>query len=141
MRKYECFFIVHPELNDEALTAVADKLKGIIETNGGTVVSYTPWGKKKLAYPVKKNDFGYYILMEFASEPTLIVELERNLRLDERVLKFITVKLEDQYSPEEEPEQEPEEAEEAPAEAERQEPVQEGTEAEEAAATEQQEQP
>lgn len=100
MRKYECFFIVNPELSEEAMTAVGDKLKGIVTAHDGAVVSYVPWGKKKLAYPIKKSDYGHYILMEFASGPELVTELERNMRLDERVLKFITVKLEDQYEPE-----------------------------------------
>jgi small subunit ribosomal protein S6 len=99
MRKYESFFIVQPELSEEALSAVSSKLQSVVEANGGTVASYVPWGKKKLAYPVKKNDYGYYILMKFAAGPELITELERNMRLDERVLKFITVKLEDEYSP------------------------------------------
>jgi len=100
MRKYENFFMVQPDLSEDALGAVAGKFRGVVESNGGTVVSYVPWGKKKLAYPVKKNDYGYYILMKFAAGPELIAELERNMRLDERVLKFITVKLDDDYSPE-----------------------------------------
>jgi len=100
MRKYENFFMVQPDLSEDALGAVAGKFRGVVESNGGTVVSYVPWGKKKLAYPVKKHDYGYYILMKFAAGPELIAELERNMRLDERVLKFITVKLDDDYSPE-----------------------------------------
>jgi small subunit ribosomal protein S6 len=67
------------------------------------VLSYIPWGKKKLAYPVKKRSRGLYALMEFAGGPELVAELERNMRLDERVLKFITVKLEDRFDPEKEP--------------------------------------
>ena len=102
MRKYETFFIVDPELTEEAYTLVGDKLKGIVETNGGTVLTYNPWGKKKLAYPVKKRNQGLYILTEYAGGPELVAELERNMRLDERVLKFITVKLEDRFDPEKE---------------------------------------
>lgn len=102
MRKYETFFIVDPELTEEAYTIVGDKLKGIVDANGGTVLSYVSWGKKKLAYPVKKRHQGHYILMENAGGPELVAELERNMRLDERVLKFITVKLEDRFDPEKE---------------------------------------
>lgn len=102
MRKYETFFIVDPELTEEAYTIVGDKLKGIVETNGGTVLTYVSWGKKKLAYPVKKRTQGHYILTEYAGGPELVAELERNMRLDERVLKFITVKLEDRFDPEKE---------------------------------------
>lgn len=100
MRKYESFFIVQPELSDEALSSVSEKLQGVVATNGGTVISYDPWGKKKLAYPIQKNHYGHYVLMTFASGADLVNELERVMRLDERVLKFITVKLEDSYVPE-----------------------------------------
>ncbi len=102
MRKYETFFIVDPELTEEGYTLVGDKLKGIVDANGGSVLSYVSWGKKKLAYPVKKRHQGHYILMENAGGPELVAELERNMRLDERVLKFITVKLEDRFDPEKE---------------------------------------
>jgi len=102
MRKYETFFIVDPELTEEAYTLVGDKLKGIVDANGGSVLTYVSWGKKKLAYPVKKRHQGHYILTEYAGGPELVAELERNMRLDERVLKFITVKLEDRFDPEKE---------------------------------------
>lgn len=102
MRKYETFFIVNPDLPDEVNAVVDDKVKGIVTSNGGTVLSYTPWGKKKLAYPVKKHARGLYVLMEYAGGPTLVAELERNMRLDERVLKFITVLLDERFDPEKE---------------------------------------
>jgi len=102
MRKYECFFILHPELSDEATTEVENKLRTVVESEEGIVLRYEPWGKRKLAYPIKKNTYGSYVLMEFAAPPQLVKELERNLRIDERILRFITVKLEDKFSPEEE---------------------------------------
>jgi small subunit ribosomal protein S6 len=102
MRKYETFFIVDPDIPDEVNTVVDEKLKSIVSSNGGLIINYTPWGKKKLAYPVKKRSRGSYVLMEYAGGPELVAELERNMRLDERVLKFITVKLEDRYDPEKE---------------------------------------
>lgn len=103
MRKYETFFIVDPDLPDEGIAVIDDKLKKIVTDRQGIVLSYVPWGKKKLAYPVKKRTRGHYILMEFAGDPTLVAELERNMRLDERVLKFITIVLEDRFDPEKEP--------------------------------------
>ena len=102
MRKYETFLIIDPDLNEEALTLASEKIKGIVNANGGAVLTYVPWGKKKLAYPVKKRTQGLYILMEYGGGPELVAELERNMRLDERVLKFITVKLEDRFDPEKE---------------------------------------
>jgi small subunit ribosomal protein S6 len=102
MRKYETFFILDPDLPEEVNNVVDEKLKGVVSSNGGMVLSYTSWGKKKLAYLVKKRSRGHYVLMEYAGAPTLIAELERNMRLDERVLKFVTVKLEENFDPEKE---------------------------------------
>lgn len=102
MRKYETFFIIDPDLTEEAYNLAGEKLKGIVNANGGAVITYVPWGKKKLAYPVKKRSQGLYILMEYGGGPELVAELERNMRLDERVLKFITVKLEDRFDPDKE---------------------------------------
>ena len=104
MRKYECFFIIDADLPDDAIAVVDDKVKAVVDGNGGTVLDYVPWGKKKLAYPVKKRTRGHYVLMEFAGDSKLVAELERNMRLDERVLKFITVLLEDRFDPQAEQE-------------------------------------
>lgn len=102
MRKYETFFIVDPDLPDEVNTVIDDKVKNVVDANGGSILTYTPWGKKKLAYPVKKRTRGHYVLMEYTGGPDLVAELERNMRMDERILKFITVKLDDHYDPEKE---------------------------------------
>jgi small subunit ribosomal protein S6 len=102
MRKYETFFILDPDLPDEVNNIVDEKLKTVVASKGGMVLSYVPWGKKKLAYPVKKRTRGHYILMEYAGGAELVAELERNMRLDERVLKFITVLLDDRFDPEQE---------------------------------------
>ena len=91
-----------PDLADDVNAAVDEKFKTIVSSNGGSVLSYLPWGKKKLAYPVKKRSRGLYVLMEYCGGPELVAELERNMRLDERILKFITVKLDDRYDPEKE---------------------------------------
>lgn len=102
MRKYETFFIVDPDLPDETNSAVDTKVQSIVTTNGGDVLTYTPWGKRKLAYPIRKHTRGLYVLMEYSGGPDMVAELERNLRIDERVLKFITVKLDERFDPEKE---------------------------------------
>ena len=102
MRKYETFFIADPDLPDESISAVDNKVQSIVTTNGGEVLTYVPWGKRKLAYAIRKRTRGLYVLMEYAGGPTLVSELERNLRIDERILKFITVMLEDRFDPEKE---------------------------------------
>ncbi len=102
LRKYEVFFIVDPDLGDSELKSLETKLKDVISREGGKCLSYAPWGKRKLAYPVKKRTRGHYFIMEVAGSPMLPHELERNMKIDERVLKFITIKLEDRYEPEKE---------------------------------------
>ncbi len=102
MRKYETFFILDPDLSDDATNSINDKLKNVVADNEGMVLSHVPWGKKKLAYTVKKHSRGQYVLMEYAGGSTLVSELERNMRLDDRVIKFITVKLQDRFNPEKE---------------------------------------
>ena len=102
MRKYETFFIVDPDLPDETNSVLDNKVQSIVTSNGGEVLTYVPWGKRKLAYAIRKRTRGLYVLMEYAGGPTLVSELERNLRIDERILKFITVMLEDRFDPEKE---------------------------------------
>ncbi|MEN6440585.1 MAG: 30S ribosomal protein S6 [Syntrophobacter sp.] len=102
MRKYETFFIVDPDLPDETNSVVDTKVQAIVTSNGGEVLAYTPWGKRKLAYPIRKHTRGLYVLIEYSGGADMVAELERNLRIDERVLKFITVKLEDRFDPEKE---------------------------------------
>jgi small subunit ribosomal protein S6 len=107
MRKYECFIIIDADLPDDAIAGADEKIKNVVAGNGGAVLDYVPWGKKKLAYPVKKRTRGHYVLMEFAGESGLVAELERNMRLDERILKFITVMIQDRYDPQAEEAKEP----------------------------------
>jgi len=107
MRKYECFIIIDADLPDDAIAGVDEKIKNVVVSNGGTVLDYVPWGKKKLAYAVKKRTRGHYVLMEFAGASGLVAELERNMRLDERILKFITVMIEDRYDPQAEEAKQP----------------------------------
>ena len=102
MRKYETFFIVDPELPDETNSVLDSKIQSIVASNGGEVLTYVPWGKRKLAYAIGRRTRGLYVLMEYAGGSKLVAELERNLRIDERVLKFITVLLDDRFDPEKE---------------------------------------
>ena len=96
MREYEVLYIAHPDLEGDRLKEVVDKFSGIVAQNGGEVLKIEEWGKQKLAYPVEKCSKGQYVLMNVAAPSTLTSELERNLRLDELVLKYLTVKISDQ---------------------------------------------
>lgn len=104
MRKYETFFIVDPELPEETNSVLDAKIQSIVTSNGGEVLTYVPWGKRKLAYAIGKRTRGLYVLMEYCGGSQLVAELERNLRIDERILKFITVLLEERFDPEREKE-------------------------------------
>ncbi|QJA06951.1 30S ribosomal protein S6 [Thermosulfurimonas marina] len=99
MRKYETLFIVHPDRVEER-QEVLDKLTRLIEENDGGVLKVDEWGMRKLAYPIEKKRQGYYILMEFYGNAELPPKLEYLFRVDERVIRFIVVKLEDRYQPE-----------------------------------------
>jgi small subunit ribosomal protein S6 len=100
MRHYEILFIVTPDSSEEDLKAVATKIKGVVTGMNGIVTSYDEQGRKKLAYSVKKQNKGYYVLMDYVGSADIVPELERNMRLDDRVLKYLTVKLADQVDPE-----------------------------------------
>ena len=100
MRHYETLFIVTPDSSEEDLKAVATKIKGVVSGMNGIVTSYDEQGKKKLAYSVKKQNKGYYVLMDYVGSADIVSEIERNMRLDDRVLKYLTVKLADEVDPE-----------------------------------------
>ena len=100
MRQYETLFIVNPDSSEEDLKAVATKIKGVVAGMNGIVTSYDEQGKKKLAYSVKKQNKGYYVLMDYVGSADIVSEIERNMRLDDRVLKYLTVKLAEQVDPE-----------------------------------------
>ncbi|MBI4495852.1 MAG: 30S ribosomal protein S6 [Deltaproteobacteria bacterium] len=100
MRRYETIFIAHPEISDEDQTALLEKIRSIIGNWQGDLLKIDDWGVKKLGYEVRKNSRGRYFLVDFLALPELVRELERNLRLSDQVLKFQTVKIGDQISPE-----------------------------------------
>ena len=91
LRKYETIFIVKPTLGEDSIKEVVDKFKNFIETSA-TIDSFDEWGKRKLAYTIKDNTEGYYVLVNFESEPTFPQELERLYKISEDILKFIVIK-------------------------------------------------
>ena len=94
MNKYESIIIINPNCTDEAIKALESKFTGLINENG-KIESIEKIGKKRLAYEIKKNREGYYILFNFEAKPDSIAELERNYRITDEVLKFIVVRKED----------------------------------------------
>ena len=92
MNNYETVFIVTPVLSDIQVKEVADKFQGIITENGGQIVNAENWGLKKLAYPIQKKTTGFYFLIEFTGEGSLVDILETGYRRDERIIRFLTFK-------------------------------------------------
>jgi len=92
MRKYETIFILHPSLDEEALKAGVEKFKGVIENGGGVVDNVDYWGKRKLAYEIKKVNEGHYTLINFSAEPDLPKELDRVFRITDTIVRHIIIK-------------------------------------------------
>ena len=99
MNKYETVFILTPVLSDVQVKEAVEKFKGILAAEGAEIINEENWGMKKLAYQIEKKSTGFYQLLEFKAEPTVIDKLELNFRRDERVIRYITVKL-DKYAAE-----------------------------------------
>jgi small subunit ribosomal protein S6 len=91
MRRYETVCIVNPSLSPEEAQPLFDKLTDLIAAQQGLMVKLDDWGHKRLAYEIKKQTRGYYILLDYCGNGSLVKELERNMRLDDRVLKYMTV--------------------------------------------------
>jgi small subunit ribosomal protein S6 len=100
MRRYEIIFIVKPNVAEDEITAITSKATSIIEGDGGTIIRINNWGLKKLAYPIKKETQGYYVHVDYAGFPVSVAEIERIVRIDDHILKYLTVKLADSCDPE-----------------------------------------
>jgi small subunit ribosomal protein S6 len=96
---YETVFILTPVLSDEQMKEAVEKFSKVITDNGATIVNTENWGLRKLAYPIQKKSTGYYTLIEFDAEPAAIKKLEIAYRRDERVLRFLSFRL-DKYAAE-----------------------------------------
>ncbi len=99
MNQYETVFILTPVLSDAQMKEAVDKFKALLVAEGAEVINEENWGLKKLAYPIQKKSTGFYQLIEFKAEPTVIEKLEVNYRRDERVIRFLTFR-QDKYAAE-----------------------------------------
>ena len=100
MRMYETIFIADPDLQDEVRKDLFEKFKNILVQEGGILANFDDWGNKKLAYEIAKKSRGHYVCMTYGGTGKLITELERNFRLDDKVLKYMTILLEKDVDPE-----------------------------------------
>ena len=92
MNQYETVFILTPVLSDVQMKEAADKFVSILKDNGAEIISTENWGLKTLAYPIEKKVSGFYQMVEFKADPTVIAKFELQMRRDERVLRYLTVK-------------------------------------------------
>ncbi|MCQ2212887.1 MAG: 30S ribosomal protein S6 [Bacteroidaceae bacterium] len=92
MNQYETVFILTPVLSDVQMKEAADKFKNYLVEKGAEIISEESWGLKKLAYAIEKKTSGFYCMIEYKAEPTVIAKLELQMRRDERVLRYLTVK-------------------------------------------------
>ena len=99
MNHYETVFILTPVLSDQQMKEAVEKFEKVLTDNGATIVNEELWGLRKLAYPIQKKSTGFYSLVEFDGDPTIVKKLETAFRRDERVLRFLVFRL-DKYAAE-----------------------------------------
>ena len=97
MNKYETVFILTPVLSDDQMKEAVAKFKKVLTDKGAEIVNEETWGLKKMAYAIQKKSTGFYCLLEFKAEPSVVKVLETAYRRDEKVIRFQTVKL-DKYA-------------------------------------------
>lgn len=97
MRNYESLYIIHPEVVGDELTAMVEKFQKVLTDQAAEIHKLDNWGVRKLAYPIKKVERGNYVQTLFCAEPEVIAEFERRLRLDEKIIRFLTVRFEEEF--------------------------------------------
>jgi small subunit ribosomal protein S6 len=95
MRIYENLFIVRPDATEEEIDHLIEQMSKNVTTAGGTVDKVDKWGKRRLAYRVEKQREGNYVLMQFTAEPKVVKEFERRMRVQDSVIKFLTVRIDE----------------------------------------------
>ena len=104
LREYETVFLVKPDLTDDAVDKIKERVKGIVNRDGGKFIRFTTWGKKKTQYPVAKQPRAIYIHASFLGGSNLVAELERNMRNLDEVTRYMSKRLADNIDPETRPE-------------------------------------
>ncbi|MCP3931633.1 MAG: 30S ribosomal protein S6 [Bacteroidetes bacterium] len=92
MRRYETIYILRPTLGEEEITTIVDNTNTIIADDGGVIIDTDKWGMRKLAYPIEKEAQGFYVYCDYAGTPAAVSEVERKFRIDDSVLRYMTIK-------------------------------------------------
>ncbi|MEQ1569103.1 MAG: 30S ribosomal protein S6 [Myxococcota bacterium] len=91
--EYETIIIVRPDIDDTAVFGIAEKVEAIVLGANGHVLDREDWGKRKLSYPIAKHQRGHYLRLNFLCGPSLVAEIERRIRNDDQVVRFMTLRL------------------------------------------------
>ena len=89
MNKYENLYVINAELSEEEIKSIVEKFAKVITDNGGEIEKIDEWGKRRLAYPINYQTEGYYVLVLFAAPGEVPAELQRNLKNDERIMRYV----------------------------------------------------
>lgn len=100
MRRYETITIMDPDLSEDGRVPVFERIQDVIAKEGGTLVEIDHWGNRKLAYEVRKKNRGYYARIDYCGNGAVVNEMERFFKIDDRVIKYMTVLLEKEADPE-----------------------------------------
>ena len=103
LREYETIFLVKPDLTDDSVDKLKERVRGIVDREGGKVIRFTIWGKKKTMYPIAKQPRAIYVHAHYLGGPALVAEVERNLRNLDEVTRYLSVKIADEVDPETRP--------------------------------------
>jgi small subunit ribosomal protein S6 len=93
INEYETIYVMKPELPTDAMEKVSTKITSVIGDYSGSVLMKDDWGKRKLAYQIQKNTRGHYVLINYLATPDVVAEIERHLRIDDTLLRFLTIRL------------------------------------------------
>lgn len=93
MQKYETLFVQHPDLPEAQVRETNDRVRRLIEGMGGQVTELQDWGMRELAYPIRKQSRGIYVLVQYTALPAVVPELERTLRIADEILRFVSVRM------------------------------------------------
>jgi len=95
MRHYETIFIINPDISEEDTEAVIERYAGILAEGDSFMAKVDKWGRRRLAYPIKGRGKGFYVLFDYGALPEPVAEMERNFKIDDNVMRFLTVKQDD----------------------------------------------
>ncbi len=95
LNEYETIYIARPDLTDDVMSKLTTRFEAVVTGNEGTILVSEDWGKRKLAYIIHKHARGHYIYLNYVGPAAIVLEIERNLGLEDQLLRFLTVKLED----------------------------------------------